>query len=93
MIVFLTYACKNNFKILHDVVRYLSTCSPEDDIFDSTNSLRQPINEHQLQSIVKIIENKLSVGLLEKRRKYFSDHEPHKPIKDKTPSITAKGSD
>jgi hypothetical protein len=59
----LTYAFKN----IRAVTRFLSTCGPEDGKFDVDSTLKQQIYPDQLEKVVFTIENKLSLGIIEKR--------------------------
>ena len=62
------YAMKITLREIKSVTRFLSTCGPEDEVFDADNSLKQQIESEQLEKIVTTIENKLSIGMIEKRQ-------------------------
>ena len=61
------------FRNVKAVTRFLSTCSPEDANFDTNSALKQLISQDKLEKIIFTIENKFSIGILEKRHKFFKD--------------------
>ena len=56
---------------LRSVTRYLATCRPEDEEFDSHNTLKHQIDDDELKEVVSTIENKFSLGLMENRQKHL----------------------
>ena len=67
----MVYAMKFVFKNIRSVTRFLSTCGPEDEKFDVDSTLKREIFDDQLEKVIFTIENKLSIGIIEKRQKYF----------------------
>lgn len=61
-------------------MRYVSACNPDDDKFSSSNALRKKIDLEQLDSVVKIVEDKLSMGIVDKRRDFFANQVLFPPI-------------
>ena len=57
------------------VTGYLNQADSSDEKLDTNNDLKNHIQPYYLEKPVTTIENKMSIGMIEKRHKYFKDAE------------------
>ena len=66
---------RQTFRDLNMVTGYLNQADSSDEKLDTNNDLKNLIWPNYLEKPVTTIENKMSIGMIEKRHKYFKDAE------------------
>ena len=70
--------------ITSEVVRFISTTSPEDNPFDADSDLKTGISDDMHDCFINMINQKISIGLLEKRYKFFKQNKEWLDFVDKS---------